>query len=167
MSTSNSSRCILPSLWLSLLSLDMFSTCPLHVLNPSAWNYKGHLHSEMKRFACMASDFKRSLYNNKHSVQNFYMWKLEERIIILLLWIFVQDQLFTRAACWGGSRIPGQITDPKETHTYCAGSTWHLRSWKYRQNSRSINDPRQLSHHKASLFAQNLYKNYRCKLEFA
>lgn len=60
----------------------------------------------------MALDFKRSLYNNKHPVQNFYMWKLEEKIIISPLWTFVQDQLFTRAACWGGSRIPGQILDP-------------------------------------------------------
>lgn len=78
--------------------------------------------------------------------------------------------LWPGSAFWGRSAIPGPLrgrpsaADSKDTLTRWAGSTWHLRSWKHRQNSCSINDLRQLSQPKASLFAHYLYKNSQGKL---
>lgn len=73
MSTSNSSRCIFPSLWpKKAIIIHIFHT-PTLSLNPSAWNDKGDLHSE-KLFHFYGIEYEK-IYIQTPDVE-FWKWKL-------------------------------------------------------------------------------------------
>lgn len=95
-----------------MLSLHTFSTPLLCILNLSAWNYKGHLHSEKTCFTSTESDLKRSIYNHKHLIQNFLKRKLEKKCNHLLPFesfykTIIQHRLFTFTVHYRGKWYHG------------------------------------------------------------